>query len=51
VDESDRVFAMTDPEVQKAVDAMPKAAALVENAKRIIAQRMASRKSAESGHK
>ena len=40
VDESDRVFAMTDPEVERAVDAMPRAATLVEAARRIIVQRM-----------
>jgi len=40
VDESDRVFVRTDPEVQKAIDAMPKAAALVQNAKKVMAERM-----------
>jgi carboxyl-terminal processing protease len=40
VDESDRVFAMTDPEVQRAVDAMPRAASLVAAARRVIVQRM-----------
>jgi hypothetical protein len=40
VDESDRVFAMTDPEVQMAIDAMPQAAALAQHAKRTIVQRM-----------
>jgi carboxyl-terminal processing protease len=39
VDESDKVFAKTDPEVKKAIESMPKAAALVENAKRVMAQR------------
>jgi carboxyl-terminal processing protease len=40
VDESDRIFAQTDPEVQRAVDAMPKAQALVEGARKIAVQRM-----------
>ncbi len=40
VDESDRVFAMTDPEVERAVEAMPRAATLVEAARKIIVQRM-----------
>jgi carboxyl-terminal processing protease len=40
VDESDRVFAMTDPEVQKAIDAMPQASALLQNVKKVIVQRM-----------
>ena len=41
VDESDRVFAMSDPEVERAVEALPKASALVQTAKRTIAQRTA----------
>jgi carboxyl-terminal processing protease len=41
-DESDRVMAQTDPEVERAVEAMPKARALVETAKKIVAQRMAA---------
>jgi carboxyl-terminal processing protease len=40
VDESDRMFAQTDPEVARAVDAMPKAEALVEGARKVAAQRM-----------
>jgi carboxyl-terminal processing protease len=40
VDESDSMFARTDPEVEKAVEMMPKAAALAESAKKIIVQRM-----------
>ena len=40
-DESDRVFAQMDPEVAQAVDAMPKAAALSENARKVAAQRAA----------
>jgi len=42
IDESDKVFAKTDPEVEAAVDAMPKARALVETAKKILVQRMSS---------
>jgi len=40
VDESDRIFAMTDPEVQKAVENMPEASALAQHAKKAIVQRM-----------
>jgi carboxyl-terminal processing protease len=40
IDESDRIFAQTDPEVAKAVDAMPKANALLESTKKIIVERM-----------
>ena len=39
VDESDRVFAQTDPEVQKAIDDMPKALSLEQNARKMVAQR------------
>jgi carboxyl-terminal processing protease len=39
VDEADLVFQKTDPEVQKAVELMPKASALAETAKRMAAQR------------
>jgi carboxyl-terminal processing protease len=39
-DASDRVFAETDPEVQRAVEAMPKAVALVQNARKVIVERM-----------
>jgi carboxyl-terminal processing protease len=42
-DESDRVMALTDPEVERAIEAMPKAHALVETAKKVVAQRMANR--------
>jgi carboxyl-terminal processing protease len=42
VEESDKVFALLDPEVAKAVDALPKAETLLQSAKRIIAQRMSS---------
>ena len=40
VDESDAMFSRTDPEVEKAVDTMPKASALLESARKIIVQRM-----------
>ena len=40
VDESDRVFAQTDPEVQKAIDAMPEASALMQRAKKVMVERM-----------
>ena len=42
-DESDRIFAQTDPEVAKAVESMPKAQALTETARKVIAQRLAPR--------
>jgi carboxyl-terminal processing protease len=42
-DESDRVFAQMDPEVAQAVDALPKAATLAENARKIVGQRVAPR--------
>ena len=41
-DESDRVLAQTDPEVERAVEAMPKAKALLETAKRIIVRRQSA---------
>src|ERR1019366_2614095 len=44
VDESDAMFARTDPEVEAAVDMMPKASALLETAKKIIVQRMKSQR-------
>jgi carboxyl-terminal processing protease len=40
VDESDRIFATTDPEVQKALEAMPRAAALMQNVKKVIVERL-----------
>jgi len=40
VDESDRVFAQTDPEVARAIEAMPKASTLVQGVKKVIVQRM-----------
>ncbi len=39
VDESDKIFAKTDPEVKKAIESMPKAAALVDSARRAMARR------------
>jgi hypothetical protein len=36
------MFARTDPEVEKAIEMMPKASALLESAKKIIAQRVAA---------
>jgi carboxyl-terminal processing protease len=47
-DESDRVMAQTDPEVERAVESMPKARALLESAKKIVAQRMSSQPEAAS---
>jgi len=41
VDASDEVFAKTDPEVARAVDAMPKAQSLVDTARKAVAQRVA----------
>jgi carboxyl-terminal processing protease len=40
VDESDRVFAQTDPEVIRAIEAMPKAMTLQQGARKVIVQRM-----------
>jgi carboxyl-terminal processing protease len=40
-DESDRIFAQLDPEVQKAIEALPQASALVQNARKVIVERMA----------
>ena len=39
VDESDAMFSRTDPEVAKAVELMPKASALLQSAKKVLAQR------------
>jgi carboxyl-terminal processing protease len=39
-DESNRMFAATDPEVQKAIDAMPQAQALADTARKVIVERM-----------
>jgi carboxyl-terminal processing protease len=46
VDESDRIFAQTDPEVERAVESMPKATALVQGAKKVIAMRMSGQPAA-----
>ena len=51
IDESDRVFAKTDPEVERAVDAMPKARALVETARKVLVQRMSSQQQASLGNR
>jgi carboxyl-terminal processing protease len=40
VDESDAMFARTDPEVAKAVELMPEAMALRQSAKKVLAERM-----------
>ena len=40
VDESQRVAIEQDPEIQKAMEAMPKAQALLDNAKKLMVQRM-----------
>jgi len=42
IDESDRIFSQTDPEVELAVQAMPKARALLETAKKVLAKRLES---------
>ena len=42
IDESRRIAVETDPMVQKAVDAMPKARALLDNSRKVVAQRMAA---------
>jgi carboxyl-terminal processing protease len=39
VDASEKIFAQTDPEVKKAMESMPKAEALMENARRVMAKR------------
>ena len=41
VDASDRMFAMTDPEVERAIEALPKAQALVQGARKAAKERMA----------
>ena len=40
LDESQRVAIETDPEVERAIDALPKAKALLDSARKIIVQRM-----------
>ena len=39
LDESDRVAIETDPEVERAIDAMPKAKALLDSARKILVKR------------
>jgi carboxyl-terminal processing protease len=41
VDESDLMFARTDPEVDRAIELLPKAGALLETAKKVTQQRIA----------
>jgi carboxyl-terminal processing protease len=41
LDEADRVAVETDPEVQQAIDAMPKAKALLDSARKILVKRIA----------
>ncbi len=41
VDDANRIVVETDPEVAKAIASMPKAEALLETAKKVIAQRSA----------
>ncbi len=43
VDESDAMYSRTDPEVAKAVELMPKAAALLQSARRVVAARQQAR--------
>jgi carboxyl-terminal processing protease len=43
VDEADAMFQRIDPEVEKAVELLPKASSLSQNAKKVVAQRMAAR--------
>jgi carboxyl-terminal processing protease len=50
VDESDRVFAQTDPEVERAVEAMPKASTLVQSVKKVIVQRMSGQPQMVGAH-
>jgi len=40
IDESDRVKVETDPEVERAIDALPKAKALLDSARKIVVERM-----------
>jgi carboxyl-terminal processing protease len=50
VDESDRVFAQTDPEVERSIEAMPKASTLVQGAKKVIVQRMSGQPQMVGAH-
>ena len=45
---SDRALVEVDPMIEKAVDAMPRAKALLDNAKKVLAQRLAKTQTAES---
>jgi carboxyl-terminal processing protease len=47
VDESARLFARTDPEVKKAIEAMPKAVTLLQSAKKVFVQRRGMRPGAD----
>jgi hypothetical protein len=40
LDESERVAVETDPEVERAIDAMPKAKALLDSVRKVIVKRM-----------
>jgi hypothetical protein len=42
LDVADQFYSQTDPEVARAVDAMPRAMTLLESAKKIVVQRMHS---------
>jgi carboxyl-terminal processing protease len=42
VDEADMMFHRTDPEVEKAVELLPKSTSLLESAKKVMAQRVAT---------
>jgi carboxyl-terminal processing protease len=48
VDESDKISAKLDPEVAMAVEALPKAEALLQTAQRVVARRMSSQPSGAS---
>ena len=45
MEDAKRVEIETDPEVEKAIDALPKAKALVETSKKVIVQRMEAQRS------
>jgi hypothetical protein len=48
IDESDRIFSQSDPEVERAVESMPKARALLETAKKVLVQRLQSQQSQQA---
>jgi carboxyl-terminal processing protease len=48
VDESRRVAVEQDPEIQKAIDSLPKAKALVENAKKMMVERITTQQQARA---